>query len=241
MRVFSNCLEMVSEVERELFEMGIQNWPSTFQDKTIGNDPDYLTKELIGYSYALTNYEDMDSIFTFYGGELREKGLKYCEVEFNDRLTRPPVNPGLSYMIRKDLWGRFLESDGKFSYTYSGRMGDQVQKVIDNILHTQGSRQNLISIYNPSIDSQRIGGKRRIPCSLVFQFLPRVISGEKTLFMTYMMRSSDFYSHFANDVYLAIKLLKYISHKTGYNPGTFIHFMSSLHAYQKDWGKRRIF
>ena len=48
------------------------------------------------------------------------------------------------------------------------------------------------------------------------------------------MRSCDFSTHFANDVYLAIKLLEYVAELTGYEVGNFTHTIFSLHIYKKD-------
>lgn len=48
------------------------------------------------------------------------------------------------------------------------------------------------------------------------------------------MRSSDFATHFANDVYLAMKLLHWVAEQTGYEPGSFSHTIFSLHVYNKD-------
>ena len=37
-----------------------------------------------------------------------------------------------------------------------------------------------------------------------------------------------------NDIYLAVKLMKYVAQRTGYESGNYTHFMGSLHIYKKD-------
>lgn len=242
MRIFSNCWEMVKEVEREIFEQGITNHPSTMQDKWVGDDSDYETKELVGFSYALSSYQDMDDMFYFFDDEIKDKGLEYSRQEFSERVLNQPVNPGNSWKVREEFWKPYLDENGKFAYTYNERIWFQLWKVLCNIDTSVGSRQNIISIYNPTIDTDRIGGNIRIPCSLTYQFLPRVfISGEKVMFMIYSMRSCDFFQHFPIDVHLALQMLKYVSARTNHIPGTFIHQIGSLHMYKKQYGKRRIF
>lgn len=240
MRVFSNCLEMVKEIERELFEQGITNHPSTMQDKWVGDDCDYETKELIGFTYTLTSYEDMESMFSFFPKDIKENGLEYCEKEFQERIG-PPTNPGTSWRVRDNLWRKFLDAEGKFSYTYSERIDKQLGNVLYNIDTSIGSRQNIIAIYNPSIDSDRIGGLARIPCSMYYQFLPRSISGQRVMYMIYTMRSCDFLQHFPIDVYLALKMLIHVAKHTKHLPGIFMHHIGSLHMYRKDYRDRHIF
>ena len=76
MRIFSNATEAMIEIERELFEMGINNHPSTMQDKVVADNDDFNTKELIGYSFCLTKWDDKDDIFNLFKNDLKENGLR---------------------------------------------------------------------------------------------------------------------------------------------------------------------
>ena len=53
----------------------------------------------------------------------------------------------------------------------------------------------------------------------------------------YHQRSSDFVTHFGNDVYLAWKLMEYVAREVGTKPGYLYHTIDSLHSYKKDWVK----
>ena len=61
--------------------------------------------------------------------------------------------------------------------------------------------------------------------------------GEKVLHICYHQRSSDFVTHFGNDVYLAWRLMEYVAKEVGVKPGYLYHTIDSLHTYQKDWDK----
>ena len=62
--------------------------------------------------------------------------------------------------------------------------------------------------------------------------------GEKQLNICYHQRSSDFVTHFGNDVYLAWRLMEYVASEVGIKPGYLYHTIDSLHSYKKDWVKR---
>jgi thymidylate synthase len=239
MRIFSNVKESVIEIERELFEMGINNHPMTMQDKKVAGDKSFDTKELIGYSYCLTKWDDINEVFDLFNNDLKETGRSYCDVEFKERIG-PAQNPGTSFMTREKLWNRFLK-DGKFSYTYSERISSQLNFIINELKRNPGSRQCVLTFYDKHDDMLNMGGKERIPCSMYYQFLLRDINGRKVLSLMYTMRSCDYYNHFVIDMYLAIKMLRYVAEKIGAEPGEFIHFMGSLHAYQGDFKYKNIY
>ena len=53
MRYYSTPMEMVKEVERDLFEMGIHVQSDSSQNIPTKDNKDYKTVELTGYSYKL--------------------------------------------------------------------------------------------------------------------------------------------------------------------------------------------
>lgn len=242
MRIFRGVGEMLKEVERELFEMGITNFTNTMQDKNVKDDPLLSeTKELMGYSYGLTSWEDKERMFETCREPLKQEGLSYSQREFKDRINPYPFNPGLSWHLRKEIWEKFLEPGGIFSYTYSERMNEQLNKIIYELQKNPGSRQCVLTIYDYHLDLSSIGGKRRIPCSMYYQFLRRRINDVDCLSLIYTMRSCDFYTHFPIDTYLALSLLEFVAMMTSTKPFFFTHLMGSLHAYAKDFKGRRIF
>jgi thymidylate synthase len=226
----------MSEMGRNLFEMGVENHPNTYQNKHIGDDPQFNTKELMCEQYCLSNFENLD--FLFYYNRNKEWALK----EFEERIDRDhyPVNPGEAYKLRGEVWNQFLNDANMFDYSYNERFweSDIINSVANELERNPQTRQAIIPIFHQS-DIQYVGGHRRIPCSMYYMFMVRADSGGlRYLHMTYHQRSSDFITHFGNDVFLAIQMLKWMSHRTGYHRlGNFYHTIDSLHAYRKDWDK----
>lgn len=211
--------------------MGIRVETKSYQNKDIEGVPAFSTMELQNYIYMVVEprFEDLNPTQPWADAEWKErlKGIRGI-----------PVNPGEAYKLRPEVWEQFLvpcpcgsdRCPRRFDYSYAERLDAAgVLDVIDRIKTDPESRQLYITIWNPQ-DTDYIGGKRRVPCSLGYQFMIR----EGALHMTYLMRSSDFYTHFQNDLYLALKLQTYVAEQTGYPVGRFTHFMGSLHIYQKD-------
>lgn len=240
MRIFRNVKEMVIEVEREIFEMGINSHPFSYQDQVVASDKNFQTKELIGYTYSLTKWGDTEELFRHYDESIGvETCMAYCEKEFLERISGAS-NPGTSWEIRDELWRQFLH-DGKFAYTYSERMDGQMTSVVNILKNNPGSRQAIITIYDKHDDQSHVGGEQRIPCSMHYQFLLRQVGSRRLLTLIYVMRSCDYYKHFPIDCRLALMLLEYVAKEIDALPSTFIHTIGSLHAYYEDWKYRRIF
>jgi len=224
MRLYKNFKEAISETQRDLVEMGIRVHPMSYQDKYVGDNPDYDTMELQNYIYTVLK-PDLGHI-----GE----NQPYCTVEWADRLKgigQSPVNPGEAYKTRLDVWSQFLQEDGKFAYTYAERYAksDQVYNVMQRMCEDRDSRQLFISMWDFS-DSTKLGGISRIPCSLGYLLQVR----KNKLNMTYLMRSCDFVTHFRNDIWLSAQLQEYLANTAGFDIGTFTHWIGSLHIFKKD-------
>jgi thymidylate synthase len=224
-RFYRNFAEAQNEIRRDLAELGMQVHPETMQDKDIADDPDFDTRELVNYIYIVMqpDWEDLTGVH-----------MEWVEREWDDRVTGG-LNPGTACKKRPEVWDQFLENPmgthiGRFSYTYSQRMGGAyLQSIIDELRKHPNSRQLYLSVWDRVIDPGR-RGDRRVPCSLGYWFVQR---GGK-LDMTYMMRSCDFHTHWANDVALATMMLHFVAAATEYEVGALTHFVGSLHVYQKD-------
>ena len=223
MRIFANCHETVSELKRELKEMGVEVRLNRMQDKDVKDDPDYYTMELRGYSYAILDTKDKDYLLEAFG-----KDKKWAEEEFAERISGLELNPGEAWKFRENVWSEFLH-DGKLAYTYSERIGDQVKKLIEEFKVNPTTRQAYLSIWDPNIDVDKIG-KERVPCSLGYHFMIR----DGKMECRYMIRSNDLMEHWSYDVWLAITLQEYISSAVGVPIGRFEQYICSLHGYQKN-------
>lgn len=229
MRIFSSCYSLMSEIFRDVSEHGVIVHPQTMQNKQVAGNEDFATKELLNYSYCLMEMPDEDKLFITNPTQNKE----WCQKEFTERISSE-VNPGKAWLIRKDVWKPFLNSNGKFCYTYSERLSHNhnLERIIDELRAHPDSRQCFLPIFHP-MDITYLGGKKRIPCSLGYQFIIR----EGLLHMTYFQRSADIAEHFGNDVWLAYRMLKFVAERVGVKPGYLFHNITSLHAYKKDWDK----
>ena len=230
MRIYQNFMEALPEIKRDLAEMGIKCHPQTYQDKYIGDNPEYQTLELQNYIYTVIHPHPEDL----------ESTQPWADEEFEERLSGMggnPRNPGHAWKLRREVWEEFLElKTGKFAYTYSERLAlfDQVSQVIARIVDDPDSRQLFISIWNQE-DATKLGGLSRVPCSIGYQLQCR----KHQLNLTYLQRSADFVTHFVNDIYLAVKLQELIAKELECKGitipvGTFTHWIGSLHIFKKN-------
>ena len=226
MRLYVKADEAFEEIKRDLAEMGIWVRPKTMQDKNIEGNPEYETTELQNYCYTILNAKS---------SEIPNVTQPWADAELQERITKPEngqfINPGEAWKLRENIWGEFFHN-GKFGYSYNELIwnNDQFTKIVNRLKEDPDSRQLWISLWDPERDPDLLGGVSRVPCSLGYAFQVR----EGKLNMHYVMRSCDFSTHFANDVYLAIKLLEYVAELTGYEVGNFTHTIFSLHVYRKD-------
>lgn len=247
-RIYTSCMEMVREVERDLWEMGINVPVQSMQDK----QGPFNTREVRAYGFTITppfDKADMDAMVEYIFP--KSTVVEYCEQEIKDRTSEQILNPGNSYKVRNQVWGDFLH-DGKFSYTYSERITPQLMKILKELRDKPGTRQAVINIHSNffdnliqhgehdhqmELDLDRIGGKKRIPCSMYYQMIRR----ENKLELIYTMRSCDLLTHFPVDIWLAIAMQQYAAGWLGIESGPFHYFTGSLHAYEKDMSARGIF
>ncbi len=239
MRIYLDTVEAIKDIGRELKKCSTEVWTQTMQNKDISKDDRFSTHELQAFEFMVINGDDKDKM----PGVTKE----WADAEFKERVSKDFVNPGEAYKLREDVWSEFLveqyaeleqesrelkfkEPKFKFDYTYNDRIMYQLQPVIDELKIRPESRQAIIELHNNKIDLKSFGTKR-IPCSMFYHYMLR----DGKLDVIYVMRSSDFATHFQNDIYLAIELRNYIASRIGVPPGKFIMFVSSLHIYKKDF------
>jgi len=233
LRIFKNCLEMIKEVERDLYEMGIPYQSATVQDKDVSRNKDFKTMELGGYVYKISEEQTLEQI-----QEMTDRmniPWDWIMGEMKERITPELCNPGKAHNLYP-LWEEYLH-EGLFQYTYNERIREQLPYILRELKARPNTRQAVITMYDRHQDMRNLGGKARIPCSMHYQFMQR--NGK--LYLMYVMRSCDFLKHFAADVAFALLLLDHVATETGLEQGHFTHFIGSLHAFHGDLKKRGIF
>lgn len=227
----------MSEMGRELNNYGQIVKPKTYQNRVIEGKDEFETKELICQQYCLTSLGDPKWLFVF------SDSNEWADAELLERIGGTTCNPGKAWELRKDLWEQFLVN-GKFDYSYPERFnringssngGTTLEELIKLLRTDNDTRKAVLPVFL-GLDTQFYNGSARIPCSMYYDFLIRQNSrGEKVLHICYHQRSSDFITHFGNDVYLAYKLMEYVAGEVGIKPGYLYHTLDSLHSYKKDW------
>lgn len=227
-RIYKNMKEAINEIERDIVEMGVLCHPHTMQNKNVKDNPDYDTLEVQNYTFTILDLSDKNECI---------ENLKWCIEEFKERIDDSliPINPGKAWLLRKNVWEEFLVN-GKFDYTYNERINafGQLKRVIKELKENPDTRQAIIHI-NRESDCHN-WRQKRIPCSLHYQLMIR----RGALDIIYNMRSSDFDTHFCNDIWLADELRNYISEELGIMRGLFMMNVGSLHRY-RNYFKKHVF
>lgn len=241
MRIYNSAYELMSEMGRDLWEMGLLNSPKTYQNNVIEGNEEMITKELICKQYCLTSLPDPEKLFIYTGTN------DWANEEFKERISGKQLNPGKAWEINPGMWEEFLveTAEGrKFDYTYAERINRKngpyydndtvLEEVIKLLKHDNDTRKAILPIFTAG-DTQYYDGRRRIPCSMYYDFLIRDTGNGKQLNITYHQRSADFVGHFGDDVYLAWCLMEYVAERVGVKSGYLFHTIDSLHAYKRDW------
>lgn len=241
MRIFKTIYDALNETSRDIKVRAITTECKSYQDKKLEGE-DRFVKELIGVDFKIDKpLLDRDKAihYMFKDEAEAEKIINYCNQEIADRCSGEPLNPGNSYKIRSDMWNKFLEGSNKFSYQYAERLwtNDQFKSVIDCLKNDAGTRQAVLSVWNPDKDmvATKLGGGNRIPCSLNYQFMIR----NNRLHCIYSLRSNDFFGHHVVDLYCASGLMEYVVNelKEVYpelKVGSLTYLCGSLHAFRTD-------
>jgi thymidylate synthase len=120
----------------------------------------------------------------------------------------------------------FEVEQGKWTYTYHQRMGEQVQFVIDELRRNPSSRRAVISIRTPD----DIGSDD--PACL--QHLQYFIRHDK-LDCVVLFRSNDACKATFMNAFALIMLQKRIADALGVEIGQYVHRANSFHCYEKDF------
>ena len=232
-RIFETMTEAVDEIERDIAEMGIHVHTATMQNKVIKDNDDFSTMEVQNYSFTVLDLKDKDQVV---GSD-----LMWCRSEFGERVSGQEKNPGSAWKLRRSTWEPFLKRNGTMDYTYADRYSfdnTQFAHVIDILKKDPDSRQAILHMHFPEdvLKATDMENPVRIPCSMYYQFMIR----RGKLDVIYNMRSSDYDTHFFNDIWLADELRNYVAKEINMEPGLFSMNVGSLHRY-KNYTTKHVF
>lgn len=189
-------------------------------------------RELIGVTLELTNPRARLS-------RTETKGHVYsCLGELFWYLSGKDDAEFISYYVNEYL--HYTETDNTIAGAYGPRMfgmeaeSQQFKQVLELVKKKQSTRQAVIQIF----DSGDLTDppKKDIPCTLTLQFLLR----DDVLHLVVSMRSNDAYKGLPHDLFCFTMLQELfavaISTELGkeIRLGTYKHFVSSFHVYDKD-------
>jgi hypothetical protein len=202
---------------------------------------------------------------------MAEPNLSWAEDHFRERVSGEPLNPPPSNewwpFARKEN-AEHKDTEGKFSHSYPERFwprfanegnktsrGRQIfvphvglrfeygdlNDLVGILRKNPRTRQAYLPVWFPE-DLAAAAGNERVPCTLGYHFMSVPDRGGKdVLDCTYYMRSCDIVRFFRDDVYMAGRLLQWVSSRVDILPGTLRIHISSLHCFQGDmaWVERR--
>jgi thymidylate synthase len=207
--VSNNIDDIYRETCRLLLEKG----------QTVGN-----TKELNNFSFTLTdinnniiNIRNISKSYLF--GELLWYMTARNDIDFIQKFS--------------GFWGRISDdgvtSNSAYGHILFKRHGfNQVDKIIELLMTDNNSRRAVLNLNvpNPNV----IETKDEI-CTIALQMYIR----DGKLHCTGIMRSNDIWLGTPYDVAFFTELQKYIAHRVGVECGTYTHFVTSIHAYDRNF------
>jgi hypothetical protein len=188
--------------------------------------------------------------------------LPWAELQFQERVSGKPLNPGESYKEwpfykHKKEDDKFRNTEeGQFSHTYmerfwpkqapmfNGRINADINigirygygdldDLIQLLMDQPHTRQAFLPIWFPEdLKASNLGD--RVPCSLGYDFIIR----NNRLHMVYYMRSCDALRHFRDDIYIAIRLMQWVCQELNMlhdiDTGMFTMYIKNFHCFYKE-------
>lgn len=239
MRIFNSAVAMYEETFREIFKRGQTVFDKTVQGKIV-SEVEFEQKEIVGYSYMLTGFEDIDDMMLLAKNTYEKEHMspRVAEIWFNDMISNASLHEEWwgETEYTQDYFKKFCDEGGdQASYSYGERIVPQIESLLARLKGNLYSRGAIINVWD-SRDVSRIG--RRVPCTLAYHFMVRkTIDGDR-MNLIVSQRSCDMINFFPLDIYKSYLFLKYVAKAIGVEPGYIIHNINSAHVYKKDIPER---
>lgn len=182
------------------------------------------TRELNNVSFTLTNIEN--NIVN-----IRNISKSYL---FGELLWYMTARDDIDFIQKfSGFWGRIsddgVHSNSAYGHILFKRHGfNQVEKIIELLKTDNESRRAVLNfnVPNPNV----IETKDEI-CTIALQMYIR----DGKLNCTGIMRSNDIFLGTPYDVAFFTELQKYIAHRVGVGYGSYTHFVTSIHMYDRNY------
>ncbi|QOC57537.1 hypothetical protein [Enterococcus phage TJE4] len=183
-------------------------------------------------------------------GTTELNNVSFTLENINENLLTIRENFSLSYYLGEGIWygagsnsmefiSRFgkiwekLSDDGvtnesAYGYILKKKYGfDQIEKMVELLSKDPNSRR---AVMNINFARKNVIETNDEQCTIALQLLLR--DGE--LNMTGIMRSNDLWTGTPYDIFYFTEIQKYIANRLGVQYGTYTHFVTSLHIYDRD-------
>jgi thymidylate synthase len=117
---------------------------------------------------------------------------------------------------------------GTFHGAYGPRTWMQFHNTVRLLRREPNTRQAVVQIWDPQYD--QAPGKKDYPCTLGFVFAIR----DAELHMSTHMRSNDLWWGWSYDAFQFMQLQCTVANVLGLRPGPYVHYVNSLHLYERD-------
>ena len=162
----------------------------------------------------------------------RKWNKEYAEYEWNWYLSGDRNANDIAEKAK--IWKSIQDENGNVNsnYGYQWNRNGQLDYVIQELQVNPDSRRAVISLYDGKEHSTY---KLDTPCTLAINFYIE----DKKLNMSVMMRSNDLVFGFCNDQYCFSKLQMLIAEKLNIEVGTYYHFATNMHIYQRHFDLKK--
>jgi thymidylate synthase len=167
--------------------------------------------ELIGFLRGVDNAE-----------EFRELGCKIWDQNANENKDWLANK----HRYGTDDLGRIYGVQWRDWATSDGKSFDQLHDAIDTIITNPYSRRIIINAWRPDeFDRMALP-----PCHVMYQFIPHVST--RKLHLCMYQRSCDMFLGVPFNTASSALFLSLMAKWTGFEPGTFTHFLADAHVYE---------
>ena len=189
-----------------------------------------VTAPVVGNTHELNNVKiEIDDV-TSSIVSIRNTSLTYL---LGELLWYFNGSQSMEYITKYSSFWKHISDDGVTSNSAYGyllmykRGFNQIEKVIELLTADPNSRRAVININVPNV---HVIETKDEPCTIALQFLNR----DGKLHCTAIMRSNDIWFGTPYDWAFFIELQKVIADRLNLGYGTYTHFATSFHAYERN-------